>query len=369
MRSLQDTLDTGATPPAAKVNRSNVDRQTNRVVRPDLRAKLHQGRLSGSQAVGTVPENTDHSNHTNISDYTMKISTLENQVSDFKNSFDNAWPFRHLVIDNFLEEELIEQVLADFPLPGAMDVHGTNSKRLLGWQISPRSPNYSLKQSINDLFDYLKSKRVRKVFSEIAGINSPLYSDPDYHGTGILLAPRGGVHRVHADRTFHPNPHVFPRLVFLLYFNKDWLPEYGGGLQLWDKKIKTSKTISPLFNRAVLFEITSTSYHSIEDVTCPENVYRRALNYYYLSDLAPQNSYVHDTIFYPRPGERLSYWKDIATTNFPVQLIGTIASRSSIARKIHSTVRSLIKGPRKMTNLDQASEETKKRWEDFNEMG
>ena len=296
----------------------------------------------------------------------MKISEIQGNIESYKDSFNTAWPYRHLVIDNFLEDDLAAQIHLDFPLPNVMDIHGSNSKRLLGWQVNPRSPNYSFKPSLNALFDYLKLKELREAFREISGIQSQILSDPDYHGSGLLLASRGGVHKIHADRTYHPISCIFPRLVFLLYFNKDWHPQYGGGLQLWDKSIKKSKTIAPLFNRAVLFEITSTSYHSIEDVTCPENVYRRALNYYYLSDEAPPKSYIHDTMFFPRPEERFDYWKNIVANDFPKNLIATISSRSAIARKVHSTARLLIKGQSLGLKRQTASQETKSCWEDFN---
>ena len=296
----------------------------------------------------------------------MKISQLRDNIPSFINSFNNSWPYRHLVIDDFLDDDLAEQIFDNFPTSDAMDIHGSDTKKLFGWQINPISPNYSSKQSIDFLFNYLKQKELRDIFRDVAGMRSQLFSDPDYYGSGLLLAPRGGVHKIHADRTYHPISTIFPRLVLLLYFNKDWLPEYGGGLQLWDQSITKVKTIAPLFNRAVLFEITSTSYHSIQDVTCPANVYRRALNYYYLSDEAPPNSYIHDTMFYPRPNERFSYWKNRALSGFPKNLIATIASRSSVTRRIHSSLRFFFKGQSVGFNRRSASEEERKRWDDFN---
>lgn len=298
----------------------------------------------------------------------MKTSKFHDNLAFYKHSFNNAYPFKHIVIDNFLEDELAEQILVDFPPPNGMDIMGSDSKRLLGWQLSPRSSNYNFKPSLNALFDYLKSNELRDAFSEISGINGPLLSDPDYHGSGLLLAPQGGIHKIHVDRTYHPTGGVFPRLVFLLYFNKDWLPEYGGGLQLWDQSIKKSKTIVPCFNRAVLFEISSTSYHSIEDVSCPENFYRRGLNYFYFADEAPPNAYIHDVMFFPRPEERFDYWKTIATTDFPKNLVATITSRSAFTRRLYSSLRFLFKGAATNLKREKPSEETKYRWTEFNKL-
>ena len=296
----------------------------------------------------------------------MNINSINANIPLFKESFNNAKPFRHLVIDNFLDEDLAEKVYNDFPSPDAMDIHGRNSNVLVGWQINPLSPNYTPKPSLDALFDYLRSQKLREAIGLIAGIDTQILSDPDYVGSGLLLAPRGGVHRVHADRTYHLSSGYFPRLVLLLYFNKDWSPEYGGGLQLWDRKIKSSITIEPLFNRCVLFEISSTSFHSIEDVVCPDGIYRRALNYYYLSDQFAPNSYFHDTIFMPRDGERLSYWKNRLKTNFPFGLLGTIASRSSITRDIYASTRRLLKGSSGRVNPLPNLGDIEQRWSKFN---
>ena len=84
----------------------------------------------------------------------MTLSQLLNNVSSYKQSVLTAKPYKHLVFDNFLDNDLAEQILIDFPLPNAMDIHGSDSKRLLGWQINPTSPNYSFKPSLNALFDY-----------------------------------------------------------------------------------------------------------------------------------------------------------------------------------------------------------------------
>jgi Rps23 Pro-64 3,4-dihydroxylase Tpa1-like proline 4-hydroxylase len=297
----------------------------------------------------------------------MKLDTLIARIPEYRDSFSKAWPFRHVVIDDFLNEDLAENVLADFPAPVAMDTHGSNSKRLVGLQISPRSRNYSFKPSLEAFFNHLKSKQLREAIQGITGIESTLVSDPDYYGSGLLLASNGGLHKIHADRTYNPNPNFFPRYVLLMYFNKEWRNDYGGGLQLWDRNIRKCVTIQPIFNRCVIFEITSQSYHSIEDVNCPSDVYRKALNYYYLSEAPPPNSFMHDTIFFPRPGERISYWKDQLVTNFPVNFLSAVSSRSSLTRDIYSSLRALFKGSPTGTKPQAASAESLTRWSKFNE--
>ena len=93
----------------------------------------------------------------------MKISQLRDNIPSFINSFNNSWPYRHLVIDDFLDDDLAEQIFDNFPTSDAMDIHGSDTKKLFGWQINPISPNYSSKQSIDFLFNYLKQIRYIEV--------------------------------------------------------------------------------------------------------------------------------------------------------------------------------------------------------------
>lgn len=59
-------------------------------------------------------------------------------------------------------------------------------------------------------------------------------------------------------------------------------------------------TVTPQFNRAVLFDTTMDSWHGlIGAVTCPEGHYRKSIALYYLTDPPPGTDPRGKAFFYP----------------------------------------------------------------------
>jgi Rps23 Pro-64 3,4-dihydroxylase Tpa1-like proline 4-hydroxylase len=73
--------------------------------------------------------------------------------------------------------------------------------------------------------------------------------------------------------------------------NKDWKEEWGGDLQLWNKDMSMCvKKILPIFNRAVIFNITSDAYHGHPGpLKSPEGVDRLSFALYYFTETRPEN--------------------------------------------------------------------------------
>ena len=65
------------------------------------------------------------------------------------------------------------------------------------------------------------------------------------------------------------------------------------------------KTISPKFNRAVLFDTTQNSWHGLPDpIQCPEEEYRKSIAIYYLCDLPPNISKRGRALFSPNEDQK-----------------------------------------------------------------
>ena len=78
-------------------------------------------------------------------------------------------------------------------------------------------------------------------------------------------------------------------LVFITYLNRDWRPEYGGALELWDgKRDKKITEVAPIFGRSILFRHSEQSFHGHPTpLTPPPGRTRRSVcSYYYVNDLA-----------------------------------------------------------------------------------
>ena len=141
---------------------------------------------------------------------------------------------------------------------------------------------------IYQTLSYLNSEHFVEFLSNTFGI-SPLFADPGLNGGGLHVHKRGGKLNTHLDYSVHPKLDLQRKLNLLVYLNSNWHPDWGGSLGLWeqapDKKKpgRLAKQISPLFNRAVLFDTTQNSWHGLpEPINCPENETRRSLALYYL---------------------------------------------------------------------------------------
>ena len=135
---------------------------------------------------------------------------------------------------------------------------------------------------------------------ELTGIGG-LVPDPHLRGGGLHEIRRGGLLGVHADFNVHPRLRLYRRLNLLIYLNKDWQPEWGGSLELWDRGGQQCvRAIQPVFNRAVLFDTSNFSYHGHpHPLACPPERSRKSVALYYYSLESPGESdrAAHGTIF------------------------------------------------------------------------
>jgi hypothetical protein len=207
-------------------------------------------------------------------------------------------------MDDFLPEEILEPVLAEFPGPDE-DWFAFDSpleRKLATKDDSTMGP------ATRGLLWAFNSPAFVDFLEQLTGIEA-LVPDPHFVGGGLHQIVPGGHLKVHADFNEHPSNHLERRLNVLLYLNRDWKDEYGGALELWTPDMtRAEKRILPYFNRCVVFTTTSTSYHGHpEPLACPEGMTRKSMAlYYYTKDRpAEEKAGGHNTLFQARPGEEL----------------------------------------------------------------
>ena len=212
----------------------------------------------------------------------------------------NADPFPHVVFDNFFDDSLIDEVLAEFPKPGS-----------IRWQEFDNAHEVKLASAAEGSFGpatrllmyHLNSITFLEFLSEVTGIPN-LIPDPGFEGGGLHQIVRGGKLGVHADFNKHREFGLDRRLNLLLYLNKDWQEAYGGHLQLWDREMQSCRAkVLPIFNRVMVFGTTDYTYHGHPDpLQCPEGMTRKSLALYYFSNGRPaeETSGEHSTLFRAR---------------------------------------------------------------------
>jgi hypothetical protein len=162
-----------------------------------------------------------------------------------------------------------------------------------------------------------------------------LIPDPWDEGGGVHAIAPGGYLKVHTDFPFHRTMRLWRRVNVLLYLNDEWDDSWGGHLELWrsapvtEQEISTArpgegqtsvssssskptqaglvgggsgrgggstyvptslaKRIAPVFNRMVIFNTNSQSFHGhSEPLRSPPGTFRKSIAlYYYSSDIDP----------------------------------------------------------------------------------
>lgn len=236
-----------------------------------------------------------------LSMFRLDVDYLKALALEHREAYATASPFPHVVIDNFLPEALLEEVLKEFPNPKQID-----------WQTFQTPAEKKLasrhEQQMGDatrlLLYNLNSSTFITFLEILTGIDGIL-PDPHFEGGGLHQIERGGFLKMHVDFNHHKKLRLDRRLNFLLYLNQDWKEEYGGHLELWDTKMtQCQKKILPLFNRCVVFSTTDFSYHGHpEPLTCPEDRTRKSLALYYYTNGRPAEEVTgkpHTTIFQAR---------------------------------------------------------------------
>jgi Rps23 Pro-64 3,4-dihydroxylase Tpa1-like proline 4-hydroxylase len=157
-------------------------------------------------------------------------------------------------------------------------------------------------------FNTVNSARFINFLAGISGIDG-LITDPGLRNGGLHNIPPGGKLSVHLDFNLHEITKLDNRLALITFLNKDWLPDYGGALELWGAEEEKCKVeVLPAFGRSILFAHSSKSLHGHPvPVDAPNRRPRRsAATYYYSNGRSDgESTNYHSTIiFRPREAAR-----------------------------------------------------------------
>lgn len=231
---------------------------------------------------------------------------LNNLATQHARKYAQAQPFPHIVIDNFLPENVLIEILKEFPKPEWRD--WKNFNRETEKKLESRTELY-LGEATRLLLYQFNSSVFISFLEKLTGIEG-LIPDPHFEGGGLHQIAKGGFLKIHADFNRHRKLQLDRRLNLLLYLNQNWQEEYGGHLELWDSKmVQCERKILPIFNRCVIFSTTDFSFHGHpEPLTCPKGWTRKSIALYYYSNGRPPEevSESHSTLFQARPGESFS---------------------------------------------------------------
>lgn len=243
-------------------------------------------------------------------------ASLQQQLRDAK-------PYPHVVVDGLFHPALLDLVVEEFDLLEQTSWADVQSK----YERLRRSGfNVRLGQATQLYFDLINSGWFGDWLSSIIGVPY-LLPDPRLFGGGLHETRTGATFAVHRDFNRHPHLGLKNEMVFITYLNKGWEPDWGSGLELWDKK-HCVETVQPEFGRTILLPHGPNSYHGHpQPLQAPDGRPRRSVAaYFYTSEPAGRQHGVEArTVFMQQ--HRIDQLKSLARMITPPVLWG-------LARKI-----------------------------------
>ena len=214
-------------------------------------------------------------------------------------------PFRHVVIDDFLAPEYCAKLLEEFPpfeRGNARNEAGELGAKSTVEKIRELGPGYAA------LDDLIQTREFLDFIGRITGIPGLLY-DPWYFGGGTHENRAGQDLDPHVDFNRHPVERWHRRLNLIVYLNREWDDAWGGSLELHsDPRAADDRItlVTPLYNRAVIFETTEWSWHGFSRIVLPQDksaISRKSIALYFYTTDRPQDELAdtHSTIYVDRP--------------------------------------------------------------------
>jgi hypothetical protein len=209
------------------------------------------------------------------------------------------YPFKHMLIDNFLPNSFLKRLIEDVrsleltsPDNSFESAFGTKRE----WRDFPASLFH-----LSSWTRYLASPSFISALGKVFGLASPdrLTPDTTYDGGGYVISPPGAYLSYHADFNFSSKARKYRVINVLFYFNEDYSESFGGLLHLLDHESKTVEiTVAPRMNTLLAFLTDDVSFHGVSRNAATFS--RRSFNIYYYADLPlshHQSEKPHKTIW------------------------------------------------------------------------
>jgi hypothetical protein len=191
-------------------------------------------------------------------------------------------PYRHLAIDDFLDDRLAKLCLDNFPTLDDGSWSFANERDIEVKYRSTWRSEFDIPEGIVDAVRILNSSTFLHAMATRIGIKK-IIPDPYFTGGGLNVTMPGGLLDVHVDGNYHDATGLNRRLNAIVYLNPGWQSGWGGEFGIYDSEGEVClKKVPPLHNRLVVFDSHDFSYHGLPDpVAFPEGTSRKSIILYY----------------------------------------------------------------------------------------
>jgi len=228
-------------------------------------------------------------------------SCILGDVVSLARAYSVAYPFPHIVIDNFFEKAVADmlalKVNALQTLPVAFHSVAQKKKTISNLRAYPEAVA---------VFNRLMGSEILAWLETVSNTEG-LRTDERFAAAGFHRYEDGGFSEIHLDASHNPfDGNLYRRLALIVYLNRQWRTDWGGELILWsadnERPAEPARTIASLFNRAVIFSESKTSWHSVSSVRCPIGQARNSLMLYYytFASTADEESVARSNIWHSK---------------------------------------------------------------------
>lgn len=207
-----------------------------------------------------------------------------NLSSQIQNSELEQYPFKHVIIRDFLPKTFVNSLLNELhlledsepPTKKYSSEHGEKRE----WKLFPEKFSH-----LRFWMNYLQSTELISTLAQKFDLpkDAPLSPDHTYDGGGYVISPPGAFLGYHADFNFSSAVNKYRVLNVLYYVNTNYESNMGGHLHLLDSDSKTVESIvEPRLNTFLAFLTDDISFHGVSKNS--QTFSRRSFNIYYYSE-------------------------------------------------------------------------------------
>jgi hypothetical protein len=209
-------------------------------------------------------------------------------------------PYPHAVFDGFLGEARALELAARFPRPE----HPAWLRRDYAEQAArlgqlQRAGFEGVDPALRHLLAELSSMAFLDFLSALSGIEG-LIADPHFRGAGLSVTLPGGHLALHADFNRDRTRHLLRKITVIYYVGRDWQPEWGGALELWNEaRTECEARYLPLLDRLLVMAHGDAFWHGHPaPLACPPDRFRASVAaYYYVAEPSSGEEESHGAIW------------------------------------------------------------------------
>lgn len=221
--------------------------------------------------------------HPALAPWTLERGPLRTLGLQLHAQYHDAAPYPHVVVDDFLGDEVSAELARAFPPPD----HPRWKRRDYPQQ---RGRLGQLQRGGLDDVDvtlrWLLAELGSLAFLDFLGAltgRDDLIADPRFTGAGPMATLPGGHLALHADFNRDTTRRLDRVLSVLYYVPRRWEAGWGGALELWDRqRTRCEVAIAPIRDRLVVMAHGDDHWHGHPaPLACPPGEHRAVVGAYY----------------------------------------------------------------------------------------